>query len=280
MIKKSCPPVKDPVIHKSADDYKQPKQRVIAILGSANKNVAKMYGAQMSILISKLNKKNIALLLPGCEGIMGAATKDFCDEGLCTAYAAQTWYQPYTPNAPTCASDCEKDFGVNMHIVENVGIEESILTGGGTGGKGDAFLIMPGGVGTSRELFDILQANYEFGNVNKPIFCYNLRDNNGNGWWDGIIGWINHLIRKGTLSRKYPNSLGSSFYYSSNINALSKVINTWGKTGKLPKINPYGSLKNLDPPRKTNITVVVVLLGSALAAVIFLFILRVKRGIM
>jgi len=270
-MKKNCPPVKDPIIHNSADAYKPPPaKKVITILGSANKNVSQIYGSEMSRLVSKFNNKNITILSPGCEGMMGAAVKDFCVKGLCSAYASKTFYQPYTQNTAICASDCERDFRINMHMVENPETEEAMLVGGG--GKGDGFLIMPGGIGTSRELFEVLQANYEFGNVNKPIFCYNVKDKNGKGWWDEIIEWNKHLKREGTL-RKYPNSLGSSFYYSSNIDVLAKVINTWGETGKLPKITPYGSFKNLDPPRKTNTTIIIVLVG-VITIIVFLFIIN------
>merc|ERR1712217_960243 len=100
--------------------------------------------------------------------------------------------------------------------------EEEIISGGPTFGRGDAFLLLPGGIGTTREAYDILQANFEYGGVNKPIFCLNVASGDGS-FYDGQVAWIQKLYKL-KLARPYAGSNGSSMFVSSNASELAVAI--------------------------------------------------------
>jgi len=89
---------------------------------------------------------------------------------------------------------------------------------------------MPGGVGTTRELFDVLQANFEYGTVNKPIFCLNI----GNGFYDGVVSWLKQLFHF-KLMYPYHGSRGSSLFISDDVNVLAAAVDKWANTGVLPE---------------------------------------------
>ena len=57
--------------------------------------------------------------------------------------------------------------------------------------KSDAFLILPGGVGTLDECFEVLTWCQLNQIVNKKIGIINF-----NNFWDPLISLINHLIRE------------------------------------------------------------------------------------
>ena len=60
----------------------------------------------------------------------------------------------------------------------------------------DAFVIVPGGVGTFDEFFQILTLKV-LGRHNKPIILYNI-----NGFWDNMIAVIGTDLIKGFINTK------------------------------------------------------------------------------
>jgi uncharacterized protein (TIGR00730 family) len=60
----------------------------------------------------------------------------------------------------------------------------------------DGFLALPGGVGTLDELFDAWSWN-ALGYHKKPFCLLNV-----NGYWDGLIEFLDHATASGFLSRK------------------------------------------------------------------------------
>ena len=68
--------------------------------------------------------------------------------------------------------------------------------------KSDAFLILPGGVGTLDECFEVLTWCQLSQIVNKKIGIINF-----NNFWDPLISLINHLIRE-----KYMGSYNLNYF--------------------------------------------------------------------
>jgi len=180
---------------------------------------------------------------------MGAGTA-FCKKGklgeTCNGYDAY-WKFDYTAkDNSSCIELCESNHFMKTHLMDAKTLEEEILTGGATIGHGDAFFMMPGGIGTSRELFDVLQANFEYDNVNKPIFCLNL----DGGFYDGVVSWLKHLFATNLL-KPYPGSKGSSFFISEDAAVLAAAVDKWAATGSLPEELRLENILNKPTPAPT-----------------------------
>jgi len=160
-------------------------------------------------------------------GLMGAGSP-FCAKGplgeICNAYNGFGHW---------CDPACETRHSMRMHLVGSKALEEEIISGGETFGRGDAFLLLPGGIGTTREAYDILQANFEYGGVNKPIFCLNVEERNG-GFYDGQVAWIRKLYED-KLARPYAGSNGSSMFISNDTSELAIAVDNWVAFGELPE---------------------------------------------
>ncbi len=52
----------------------------------------------------------------------------------------------------------------------------------------DAFIVMPGGVGSMDELLEVMVSNH-LGEINKPIGILNI-----NGYYDSFIDWLQHAV--------------------------------------------------------------------------------------
>merc|ERR1712241_1573007 len=94
----------------------------------------------------------------------------------------------------------------------------------------------PGGVGTTRELYDVLQANFEYSGVNKPVFCLNVGGSVDprSGFYGGVVQWLLKLYSDHLL-KPYRGSNGSSFFISSNATVLAVAIDVWATSAQLPE---------------------------------------------
>jgi hypothetical protein len=79
--------------------------------------------------------------------------------------------------------------------------------------ESDLFLILPGGLGTLDELFEVLTAN-TLGFFNKPVVILNT-----DGFYSGLIGWLEKIADLG-LS-KHPREL---FSVVGDVSALDSLI--------------------------------------------------------
>lgn len=80
-------------------------------------------------------------------------------------------------------------------------------------GEADAFLILPGGLGTLDELFEVLTAN-TLGFTAKPVVVLN-----SDGYYTGLIDWLEQISRTG-LS-KSPDEL---FTVVNDLPALAQLL--------------------------------------------------------
>lgn len=209
-------------------------RRMLTVLGSADSTASARYGAVVGSLFERLRSTSaLSLLSGGCSGLMGAS-RAFCAKGalgdMCNCYDG------FCRNPSGCEklrAFCETRHFIKFHYVGDPIQEEQILTGGMTAGVADGFLLLPGGVGTTREAFDVLQANFEYGNVNKPLFCLNVSDGD-RGFYEGIFRWIKQLYGD-RLARPYAGSNGSSVFVSGSSTELAAAIDEWASAGTLPE---------------------------------------------
>jgi len=69
-----------------------------------------------------------------------------------------------------------------LHVVDNMHTRKMMMAE-----KADAFVIMPGGLGTLDEAFEIMTWKY-LGVHNKPVIIANI-----DGYWDPLIALIHHM---------------------------------------------------------------------------------------
>ncbi len=80
--------------------------------------------------------------------------------------------------------DCDE-----LHVVDNMHQRKSMMAE-----RADAFLVIPGGIGTMEEMFEVWTWR-QLGYHNKPIGLLNTH-----GFFDGLIGFMNHTVEQGFLS--------------------------------------------------------------------------------
>ncbi len=78
-----------------------------------------------------------------------------------------------------------------LHVVDTMHTRKALM-----GEKADAFLILPGGFGTMEEMFEVL-AWQTLGLHTKRIVLVNLA-----GFYDGLLGWLDHAVEQGMLQRR------------------------------------------------------------------------------
>lgn len=227
--------------------YRPKGRRILGVLGAADSRAVAKFGPLVTPLFEQLKStETLSLMSGGCIGLMGIGSS-FCAKGplgeMCNSYDG-FWRADLTATDNTsCIGLCETVHHAKTHLMATNALEEEIMTGGSSVGFGDAFLLQPGGVGTSRELFDILQANFEYGNVNKPVFCLNV----GGGFYDGIVSWLQNLFSTQLLA-PYPGSKGSSFFISSDVSELAAAIDDWALDGRLPEKLRLENILNRSQP--------------------------------
>jgi len=60
--------------------------------------------------------------------------------------------------------------------------------------RSDAFIVLPGGVGSLDELAEVMASN-QLGIINKPIGILNTA-----GYYDHLIAWMNKAVAEGFIS--------------------------------------------------------------------------------
>jgi len=76
-----------------------------------------------------------------------------------------------------------------LHVVENMHQRKAMMAE-----RADAFLALPGGIGTFEELFEVWTWR-QLGYHNKPIGILNL-----NGYYDEMLSFLNSSVKQGFMS--------------------------------------------------------------------------------
>jgi len=67
--------------------------------------------------------------------------------------------------------------------------------------RSDAFIVLPGGVGSLDELAEIMASN-QLGIINKPVGILNTE-----GYYDHLLKWFNNAVKEGFISSSNLNEL-------------------------------------------------------------------------
>lgn len=93
---------------------------------------------------------------------------------------------------------------------------------------GDAFVALPGGIGTLEELFEIWTWQ-QLGLHTKPVAVFNV-----NGFWDPLLEMIDHMAVEGFVRRRFTEAL----IVETDPAALVDALTSWQPPSNEPKTNP------------------------------------------
>ena len=120
----------------------------------------------------------------GRYGVMGAVARGLRSKGGKAVGVIPTFFN----DSEVAFTDCELIHTETMrerkHIMED---------------KSDAFVIMPGGIGTFEEFFEILTLK-QLSRHTKPIVIYNV-----NGYYDSLLNLIETAISENFMADKFRN---------------------------------------------------------------------------
>lgn len=150
----------------------------ICIFGAASDKIDKKYIDDCYELSLSLAKRGHSLVFgAGGEGLMGAAARGFKDGG---AYIHGVIPQFFEDNGYEAVFYDADKITKTQTMAERKKVMEDNC---------DAFIIVPGGIGTFEEFFEVLTLK-QLGRHKKAIAVYN-----SNGYYDGIYGIFDKIIK-------------------------------------------------------------------------------------
>lgn len=162
--------------------------RSICVYCGASKGNSPVYEAGAIQLAQALVSKKLNLVYGGGNiGLMGVIADEVMKLG-----------GRVTGVIPTALLDKEvgHDNLSNLHVVHNMHERKALMAE-----LSDAFIAMPGGIGTLEELFEVFTW-LQLGFHEKPLGILNI-----NGYYDGLIVFLQHAVSSGFLKEIHLNQL-------------------------------------------------------------------------
>lgn len=155
----------------------------ITLYGAASDRIDKAYIDRVEELGRAIARRGHTMVFGGgATGLMGAAARGMVEEGGKVIGVTPRFIHSMEPVFEQCTEMIEtKTMAERKTIMEE---------------KADAFVIVPGGIGTFDEFFQILTLKV-LHRHSKPIVLYNI-----NGFWDNVISVIGTDLIKGFISKE------------------------------------------------------------------------------
>lgn len=102
-----------------------------------------------------------------------------------------------------------------LHVVDNMHTRKMMMAD-----KADAFIIMPGGLGTLDEAFEIMTWKY-LGVHNKPVIIANIQ-----GYWDPLITLIKHMHGHRFVREEHMNT----YIEAKTVDEIIQILNSTEKS--------------------------------------------------
>lgn len=102
-----------------------------------------------------------------------------------------------------------------LHVVDNMHTRKMMMAD-----KADAFVIMPGGLGTLDEAFEIMTWKY-LGVHNKPVIIANI-----DGYWDPLITLIQHMYQHKFVREEHMNT----YVEAKSVQDVMDILNSTEKS--------------------------------------------------
>lgn len=155
----------------------------ITLYGAASDRIDRAYIEGVETLGRSIARRGHTMVFgAGSTGLMGAAAR-----GMAAEHGRIIGVTPHFMHNLEPVSDLCTELIATETMAERKSIMEE---------KADAFIIVPGGIGTFDEFFQILTLKV-LGQHNKPIILYNI-----NGFWDNMIAVIGTDLIKGFINTK------------------------------------------------------------------------------
>ena len=153
----------------------------ITLYGAASDRIDRAYIKGVEALGRAIAKRGHTMVFgAGSTGLMGAAAR-----GVAAEHGRIIGVTPHFMHTLEPVSELCTELIATETMAERKTIMEE---------KADAFVIVPGGIGTFDEFFQILTLKV-LGRHNKPIILYNIK-----GFWDNMISVIGTDLIKGFIS--------------------------------------------------------------------------------
>ena len=155
----------------------------ICLYGASSKDIDGAYIEAVEKLGYEMGKRGHSLIFGGgANGLMGAAARGVFESGGSVIGVAPSFFDVDGILFQNCSE---------IHLTETMRERKQMMED-----LADAFLTVPGGIGTFEEFFEILTLK-QLGRHNKAVVIYNL-DN----YYEDMIGMMNRAISGGFMSKK------------------------------------------------------------------------------
>lgn len=156
----------------------------ICIYGASSDNISAEYITACEMLGREIAKRGHAIVFGGgARGLMGAAARGADNEGGTITGVAPRFFDKEGILYPRCTEFIFTDtMRERKQIMEN---------------RSDAFIVMPGGIGTFEEFFEILTLK-QLGRHSKAICVFNI-----NGYYDAADDIFRHSVSEGFMSDSF-----------------------------------------------------------------------------
>lgn len=152
----------------------------ICVYGASSTELDKEYSDKVEELGKEMAKRGHGLVFGGgAQGLMGAAVRGVSSENGYSLGVAPTFF-----DKPGILFEGCSEFIFTETMRERKEIMEN---------RSDAFVMLPGGIGTFEEFFEVLSAK-QLAQMDKPIAIFNI-----NGYYDSLIEMINEAVAKGFI---------------------------------------------------------------------------------
>lgn len=176
----------------------------ICIFGAASSEIDKKYIEDVELMSEKLAENGHSLVFgAGGQGLMGAAARGFKNGGAKITGVIPTFFKEAQVEA--IYEECDELIYTDTMRERKAVMED----------KADAFVIVPGGIGTFEELFEVLTLK-QLGRHSKPIAIYNCQ-----GYYDKMEAMLNTSIEEGFVR----HTCKEIYSYVDNTDELLKYIN-------------------------------------------------------
>ncbi|MCH5201645.1 MAG: TIGR00730 family Rossman fold protein [Oscillospiraceae bacterium] len=157
----------------------------VCVFGAASDKIDKSYIDLTCLLGKKFGEKGHTLVFgAGGEGLMGAVARGFKESNSEIYGVVPTFF--LDDKIEGLYEECTK-----MITTETMRERKAIMED-----MADAFVIVPGGIGTFEEFFEIVTLK-QLGRHNKPIAIYNI-----NGYYDHMEKMMLNSVKEGFVREK------------------------------------------------------------------------------
>jgi uncharacterized protein (TIGR00730 family) len=160
----------------------------ITVYGAAKENIHDEFKIKTEELGRIMAQRGHTLIFGGGKnGLMGAVARGMSKENGNIIGIAPKFFEPDGVLYDGCT---------DFIYTEDMRSRKALLEQ-----KGDAIIVLPGGIGTYDEFFEVFTLN-TLGRISKKIAIFNLR-----GYYDHLFNLLNHTAEEGFMEKKVVDSL-------------------------------------------------------------------------